>query len=74
MHITQRHNIWNYLFYIAYIKDKCSTEFSGIESYVYKKFKDNDISWFPIYTYLLLRFYLYLILISFRQSEELLQL
>ena len=29
--------MWNYLFYIAYIKSKDSTEFTGIESYVSEK-------------------------------------
>lgn len=29
--------MWNYLFYIAYLKEKKSTEFTGIESYVFEK-------------------------------------
>ena len=43
--------MWNYLFYIAYIKSKDSTEFTGIESYVSEKVAQEDISWFPTFKY-----------------------
>lgn len=36
-HIKNDHYMWNYLFYIAYLKEKKSTEFTGIESYVFEK-------------------------------------
>ena len=39
--------MWNYLFYIAYLKDKDETEYTGIESYVREKVDKQDISWFP---------------------------
>lgn len=41
--------MWNYLFYIAYIKNKDQTELSGIESYVADKISQDDISWFPTF-------------------------
>jgi len=44
--------MWNYLFYIAYLKDKDPTELSGIESYVADKIKNEDTSWFPTFKYL----------------------
>lgn len=40
--------MWNYLFYIAYLKDKDETEYTGIESYVSARIKKYDCSWFPI--------------------------
>lgn len=43
--------MWNYLFYIAYLNDKETTEFTGIESYVAEKIKKEEISWFPTYKY-----------------------
>ena len=43
--------MWNYLFYIAYIKNKDSTELTGIESYVAEKMALDDISWFPTFKY-----------------------
>lgn len=39
--------MWNYLFYMAYIKDKDETEFTGIESYVAERLEKDEISWFP---------------------------
>lgn len=43
----QEHNVWEYLYYIAYIQDKPKTEYTGIESYVAEKLAKRDISWFP---------------------------
>ena len=39
--------MWNYLFYIAYLKDKDPTEYTGIESYVADKVDKDEIGWFP---------------------------
>ena len=36
------------MFYVAYIKNKSPTEYTGIESYVAEKIEKEDISWFPI--------------------------
>lgn len=47
-HIKNEHLMWNYFFYISYIKDKEVTEYTGIESYIAEKIKIFDNSWFPI--------------------------
>lgn len=47
-HIKNEHHMWNYFFYISYIKDKEVTEYTGIESYIAEKIKNFDNSWFPI--------------------------
>jgi len=39
--------MWNYLYYIAYLKDKTPTEYTGIESYVADKLDKKEITWFP---------------------------
>jgi hypothetical protein len=39
--------MWNYIFYMAYINDKLSIEYTGIESYVDEGIKENSIEWFP---------------------------
>jgi len=41
--------MWNYLFYMSYVQDKLSTEYTGIESYVAEKIDkdENSIEWFP---------------------------
>ena len=40
--------MWNYIFYIAYLKSKVKTEYSGFESYVNEKLENYDITWFPL--------------------------
>ena len=39
--------MWNYLFYIAYLREKEKTEYTGIESYIDEKLAEYDHSWFP---------------------------
>lgn len=46
-HIKQDHYMWNYIFFLAYLQKKDQTEFTGNESYVFEKFRQNDISYFP---------------------------
>lgn len=33
-HIKEDHNLWKYLFFIAYLREKEETEYTGLESYV----------------------------------------
>ena len=46
-HIKLNHYMWDYLSFLSYIRWKDPTEFSGIESYVDSKLKDDDLSWIP---------------------------
>eukprot|EP00828_Plagiopyla_frontata_P005103 TRINITY_DN11995_c0_g2_i1.p3 TRINITY_DN11995_c0_g2~~TRINITY_DN11995_c0_g2_i1.p3 ORF type:complete len:204 (-),score=44.84 TRINITY_DN11995_c0_g2_i1:66-677(-) len=46
-HIKEDHYMWNYLFYIAYLREKEKTEYTGIESYIDEKLAEFDHSWFP---------------------------
>jgi inositol 1,4,5-triphosphate receptor type 1/inositol 1,4,5-triphosphate receptor type 3 len=39
--------MWNYLFFIAYLKWKDETDYSGIESYVAGRMEEDDLSWVP---------------------------
>jgi len=39
--------MWNYLFYIYNLKQKDSTEYNGIETYVSELINIDDIGWFP---------------------------
>ena len=45
--------MWRYLFFIAYIKEKEETEYTGIESYVAEQIEKEEIGWFPIYNALI---------------------
>jgi hypothetical protein len=47
-HINETHNIWHYVFFISYLKEKSASEYTGFESYIAEKIENKDISWFPI--------------------------
>lgn len=36
------------MFYIVHLQSKDSTEYTGIESYVFEKYDSGDISWVPL--------------------------
>jgi len=40
--------MWNYVFYVAYLKAKDQTDYTGIESYINEKLGVGDVSWFPL--------------------------
>ena len=48
-HVKVEHNMWNYLFFISYLRNKERTEYSGFESFVAEKLENDDISWFPLH-------------------------
>ena len=39
--------MWNYVNFYAYLKYKDPTEFTGIESFLWKQINTNDVTWFP---------------------------
>ena len=47
-HIKFEHNLWNYLFYIAYVQNKEKTEYTGMESYVANQIEKGEVDWFPL--------------------------
>ncbi|CAD8168125.1 unnamed protein product [Paramecium pentaurelia] len=46
-HIKINHYMWNYVYFFAYLRWKEKTEYSGIESYVDQKLKEEDLCWVP---------------------------
>lgn len=46
-HIEKEHSLWMYVFFIIYLNNKDTTEYTGIESYVSEKLVQDDIAWFP---------------------------
>jgi hypothetical protein len=46
-HIKEEHNMWDYMFFIMFLENKDSTEFTGAETYVQKCLDNNDIKWVP---------------------------
>ena len=41
------HSVWKYIYFLCGIVLKGQTEFNFEENYVWKKFKENSIGWFP---------------------------
>ena len=42
------HSVWKYIYYLCGIVLKGQTEFNFEENYVWKKFKETNIGWFPV--------------------------
>ena len=40
--------MWNYVFFLLYLKQKPTTEYTGTEQYIYEMTVKGDISWFPL--------------------------
>jgi len=47
-HVQVEHDLWNYLYYIVYLKSKNELHYSGTETYIFEKYSKEDLSWFPI--------------------------
>jgi hypothetical protein len=46
-HLSDDHDLWSYVYYIAYLQKKDPTEDSGIESYVRQQVDDLSLEWIP---------------------------
>ena len=44
---TNKHLVWNYLYYIYCLKKKDETDYTGIEYEIITKVDGEDVSWFP---------------------------
>jgi len=47
-HRDEDHNVWNYLFYFIYLKQKDANEFTAAEEWVNDLKEASDTSFFPI--------------------------
>lgn len=48
LHTKHSHYLWDYLFYVYYLKMKPKTEYNGIETFVWERLQNDDVSWLPI--------------------------
>jgi len=46
-HIKINHYMWNYMYFISFLRWKEKTDYSGIESYVAQKLDEEDLCWVP---------------------------
>ena len=49
VHINNKHNLWNYVSYMIYVKLSNSRNLNSINSYVKDKIDNKNISWLPSY-------------------------
>ena len=49
-HVNEVHNIWNYLYFLAYLHLNNPNNFNRVENKVWEKLQEQDYSWFPIDT------------------------
>lgn len=47
-HITNDHDVWQYLNFIIHLKSIDSTDLNGTESYILDMFDAGEFSWFPM--------------------------
>eukprot|EP01017_Pseudomicrothorax_dubius_P027792 TRINITY_DN3245_c0_g1_i1.p1 TRINITY_DN3245_c0_g1~~TRINITY_DN3245_c0_g1_i1.p1 ORF type:complete len:523 (-),score=138.23 TRINITY_DN3245_c0_g1_i1:61-1629(-) len=47
-HKKKEHNMWNYIFWMLYLRTKGPKDMVGLESYVNRKIVSNDYSWLPL--------------------------
>jgi len=50
-HSEDDHSLWNYLFYLVYLKEKnrtAPTEMTDIETYIFGKYLRKNTDWFPV--------------------------
>lgn len=45
VHIKENHYMWNYVFYIGYLRSMPIEKYSGIEYHIYALIKENDSGW-----------------------------
>lgn len=46
-HRQLAHNEWSYMLFLGYLAAKDSTEFTGVESYVWDQYRKKDLQWLP---------------------------
>eukprot|EP01016_Furgasonia_blochmanni_P003107 TRINITY_DN11214_c0_g2_i1.p1 TRINITY_DN11214_c0_g2~~TRINITY_DN11214_c0_g2_i1.p1 ORF type:complete len:210 (+),score=67.52 TRINITY_DN11214_c0_g2_i1:61-630(+) len=53
-HVFEEHNMWNYIFYVLYVRAKKDTELTGIEIDIRTRVEKGDLTFFPIQRSLML--------------------
>jgi hypothetical protein len=48
MHVASEHNMWDYLFFLVYLRHKPITEYTGAESFLAKCIEEENIEWVPM--------------------------
>ncbi len=46
-HVTEVHNVWNYIYFLNYLYVNNPLNFNSIENSVWENLKEQGINWFP---------------------------
>lgn len=46
-HVEMEHNLWNYIYYLVYLKNKERKNLNTIESMIIDQWDNNQIEWLP---------------------------
>ena len=49
-HIIEEHNLWNYIYFLAYLNLSNPNNFNRVENSVWEKLEKQDYSWIPIHS------------------------
>jgi hypothetical protein len=47
-HVKNDHRIWNYVYFLTYLRINNPNDFNALEFYVWKRVNEKDVSWIPI--------------------------
>ena len=47
-HVKYDHNLWNYVYFLIYLRNKNSLDYNGTESFLADRISKDDLSWFPL--------------------------
>ena len=48
-HVLNDHKIWNYVYFLAYLKINNPNDFDSTQYYVWRRLSEKDESWIPTY-------------------------
>jgi hypothetical protein len=48
IHTKKDHKVWNYVYFLTYLRINNPNDFNALEFYVWKKVNQKDITWIPI--------------------------
>ena len=49
-HVSEVHNVWNYVYFLAYLHLNNPNNFNRVENSVWEKLEIQDYGWIPIFT------------------------
>ncbi len=48
IHRRNDHKVWNYVYFLTYLRNGNPNDFNSLEYYVWKRVNNKDVNWIPI--------------------------